>query len=190
MCKYEKPESSFSRQGRGLRSRCKPCINEQRREERAAKKNGSKSRRDHRKMNTPGYIYFIQADDCRCPMIRDKFGDMIAPDMCECGALYPVKIGFTKSDPEGRLGNLQNGSPYGLSLEGVIEGELRHEQRIHELLAKHHIRGEWFHGRAAIDFFEYIDEWISGMFWTLRASDQGALDDIVLRDRATSNASE
>lgn len=60
-----------------------------------------------------------------------------------------VKFGFTSSDPERRLRELQTGSAAPLSLQTVCPGTLRQEQHLHYLLRRllpdrHQRIGEWY----------------------------------------------
>jgi hypothetical protein len=56
----------------------------------------------------------------------------------------PIKIGFTKDDPNRRLGILQVGNPEKLMCIKVIEGNIRDEHDLHHKFRQHFIRGEWF----------------------------------------------
>lgn len=56
----------------------------------------------------------------------------------------PIKIGFTESDVQARFSQLQTGSPYPLTLLGVIHGDQNAEKALHEKFKAHHIRNEWF----------------------------------------------
>lgn len=58
-----------------------------------------------------------------------------------CGEF--VKIGKAKN-PFHRKHNLQIGSPFLLELLGWFEAEASEEQRLHQKLLGHHVRGEWF----------------------------------------------
>lgn len=60
-----------------------------------------------------------------------------------------VKIGFTRTSVEKRLSELQCGSPVPLTLLAIIGGTVKHEQELHRLFKRFHVRGEWF---------EYHDE--------------------------------
>jgi hypothetical protein len=66
----------------------------------------------------------------------------------EVGTSY-VKIGIS-SDPDGRLGDLQTGTPHDLFLEYSI-GPFRPpsaagkwEEKLHRHLKSRHVRGEWY----------------------------------------------
>lgn len=61
----------------------------------------------------------------------------------------PIKIGLSY-DPRSRFAQLQSASPYELRLLGCIVGNPLVEQTLHENLAAHHIRGEWFHPAPAV----------------------------------------
>lgn len=67
-----------------------------------------------------GFVYFIQA------------------------ASGPVKIGFSKDNPVGRMTALQISSHEDLTLLGFFPGSMVTEKEVHLKLAAHHIRGEWF----------------------------------------------
>lgn len=61
------------------------------------------------------------------------------------GESGPVKIGTTAlASLDGRLKQLQTGSPYSLQLLGVIEGGDELEERLHERFATCRLEGEWF----------------------------------------------
>ena len=54
-----------------------------------------------------------------------------------------VKIGMTR-DLAGRLRTLQTGHPHHLQIIGFMPGGRLEERHLHELLAEHRVRGEWF----------------------------------------------
>lgn len=55
------------------------------------------------------------------------------------------KIGYTKHSPLERLGALQIGCPYKLSVYSFIRNAGRgKEAEIHDKLKKYQVRGEWF----------------------------------------------
>ena len=61
------------------------------------------------------------------------------------GESGPIKIGMTAlAVLDGRLKQLQTGSPYPLLLLGVIEGGYELEQRLHKQFATYRLEGEWF----------------------------------------------
>lgn len=70
--------------------------------------------------DVPGYVYFIQA---------------------ETGG--PIKIGYA-SNPQKRLGYLQNGNPARLAIIGLVLAQPSVERFYHERFAAGRIRGEWF----------------------------------------------
>ena len=57
-----------------------------------------------------------------------------------------VKIGITKNDPMIRLGLLQVGNPYKLTLLNSFYSESAKydEGRLHTRLARYYVRGEWY----------------------------------------------
>lgn len=60
----------------------------------------------------------------------------------ECGGYY--KIGWAQSNPRKRRSLLQIGSPFPLTLVGVIEGSRMVESDWHDTFAGKRVRGEWF----------------------------------------------
>lgn len=60
----------------------------------------------------------------------------------ECEGLY--KIGWARSSPRLRRKTLQIGSPFELTLIGVIPGERIDEAEWHRVFAHKRVRGEWF----------------------------------------------
>lgn len=64
-----------------------------------------------------------------------------------CGKF--IKIG-TSSDPAYRLDALSTASPYELTLIGHIPGSMVAELALHDLLRRHHVKGEWFRANAAL----------------------------------------
>ena len=63
-----------------------------------------------------------------------------------------VKIGFSR-DPVARLKQMQTGNSALLTIETVINGNMREERAIHRLFLRHRIRGEWFALVSEIDDF-------------------------------------
>lgn len=55
----------------------------------------------------------------------------------------PIKIGFT-TQPRRRRSGLDTASPAKLDLLFFVEGSRAHERHLHQVLAAHRIRGEWF----------------------------------------------
>lgn len=55
----------------------------------------------------------------------------------------PIKIGVT-GNPKVRRSGLQIGNPTRLHLLDAFPAQPEVEQYLHERLARHHIRGEWF----------------------------------------------
>lgn len=57
-----------------------------------------------------------------------------------------VKIGVSRSGPAltERFKELQIGNPKPLRLIGVVPGDFHVERKLHGMLVKHHVRGEWF----------------------------------------------
>lgn len=62
----------------------------------------------------------------------------------------PIKIGYTSSDAEKRMSQLQTGHHERLYLIGTIPGTMSDEKAIHKELAEYHIQGEWFHGKPEL----------------------------------------
>lgn len=65
-----------------------------------------------------------------------------------------VKIGYTTSIQK-RLHTLQTASPEPLEILGAAPGTMKQERHIHEVLGKHHERGEWF--RLCAQMMQFID---------------------------------
>ena len=86
-----------------------------------------------------GYIYFMTMDDEDAP---------------EDAPIY-MKIGYA-TDPNNRRYQLQTGLPFNLSIEAVFAGNPEDEKALHQLLAKHRIRREWF--RFNEELGEYLDD--------------------------------
>lgn len=83
-----------------------------------------------------GYIYFV------------KFGED-----------SPVKIGYTQNIDH-RLGQLQIGNPYLLSVEIAVPGNEGCEELLHEHFRNAWIRGEWF---WPVEFVERVSRKLSAM---------------------------
>ena len=60
-----------------------------------------------------------------------------------CGCPGPIKFGFA-TNVDTRIRALQVGSPYELTLLAVVEGDPVNEFEIHQQIANHRMRGEWF----------------------------------------------
>lgn len=61
-----------------------------------------------------------------------------------CPDTRRLKIGFTKSNPSGRLAQLQTGSPTELMLLAMHPGSMDDERFIHDFFAYARLHGEWF----------------------------------------------
>ncbi len=57
-----------------------------------------------------------------------------------------IKIGWTQSDPQRRLKELQTGNGERFHLFGSIAGTRRDEQALHKKFKALHAHGEWFNG--------------------------------------------
>lgn len=68
-----------------------------------------------------------------------------------------VKIGYTESDPKGRLSQIQVGNPFDLTMILLIDGDVKVEKELHERFTDLHIRGEWFKFEEPIK--EFIERW-------------------------------
>jgi hypothetical protein len=64
-----------------------------------------------------------------------------------------TKIGKA-NNPEKRIKELQTGCPEDLELKLIIEGNEEKERKIHKVLEKYRIRGEWFY--IDFDYDEYL----------------------------------
>lgn len=73
---------------------------------------------------------------------------------CLSSQHYPIKIGWSASMAEMRLGNLQCGNPNLLTVVATLVGTFEDEQKLHRYFGHLHIRGEWFLRGA--DLIEYI----------------------------------
>lgn len=63
----------------------------------------------------------------------------------------PVKVGYTEADPYQRLASLQTGSFRPLEVLAQAPGSYWDEMRLHERLAAHRVRGEWFERTEAAE---------------------------------------
>lgn len=61
----------------------------------------------------------------------------------------PIKIGIA-NDPNRRIVLMQTCCPLELRLLLAVPGSERHEERLHQLLKAHRIRGEWFEPHADV----------------------------------------
>ena len=68
-----------------------------------------------------GFVYFFLSADCEA-----------------------IKIGFT-TEPDMRLANAKTWTPEDANWEDIYPGTLADETAIHQRLAAHHIKREWFH---------------------------------------------
>lgn len=84
-----------------------------------------------------------------------------------------VKIGYTESDPEGRLAGLQTGNPRKLQIYRVVEGDIGREKALHKQFDDLHINGEWFYLSKALRL--YINSLVS-CYWKTTPVSQEALD--------------
>lgn len=64
--------------------------------------------------------------------------------LVRAGDSGPVKIGWTGGSPSARLATLQTAHYEQLQLLETYAGTQRDERRVHDLLARFHLRGEWF----------------------------------------------
>ncbi len=95
----------------------------------------------------------------------------------EVGADIPVKIGVT-NDAYSRIAGLSTGNYRGLEIKWhwhPHKDAEKDEKKIHEILAKHRIRGEWFNIHWE-DALEELDEYYSNNDETV-----GVLDDELCR---------
>jgi hypothetical protein len=71
----------------------------------------------------------------------------------------PVKIGYTANrDAEKRRMQLQTGSAEEYLVLGMIDAGPVVERAIHELLALHRVRGEWFEREAALALLSHLKD--------------------------------
>lgn len=61
-----------------------------------------------------------------------------------CDASGAMKVGFSETSPDSRLGSLQIGNPHPLRLVAVRAGDRGLEAEMHCRLAKYRMQGEWF----------------------------------------------
>ncbi len=77
------------------------------------------------------------------------FFDSASVNQSSCGFIYVMecegfyKIGWT-TNPRHRRFGLQTGSPFPITLVGVIEGSIMNEAEWHEAFEDKRVRGEWF----------------------------------------------
>ena len=71
----------------------------------------------------------------------------IAPE----GEEAPVKIGYTTTTVQSRIGVLQTGHPYKLRPIAEIEGSYQLESALHKIFAQHRLHGEWFKRSPELD---------------------------------------
>jgi hypothetical protein len=82
------------------------------------------------KFNVTGLVYIIRAEESR-----------------------RVKIGYTSTEPVGRLNALQTGSPERLSLVATFPGSMDLERAIHAMLSGSRMHGEWFDDTEHVRLF-------------------------------------
>jgi excisionase family DNA binding protein len=68
----------------------------------------------------------------------------------QAGDAGPIKIGYTLNSVANRLAGIQTGNHEELRIIGVMPGGRATEAEIHEQIAQHRIRGEWFHPHADV----------------------------------------
>ena len=102
-------------------------------------------------MRKPGFVYCIADDD-----------------------ESPVKIGWTTSAAglTKRLGGIQVGCWLPLRVHAVLEGQRWEEKQIHQELAEHHIRGEWFERGPALEYVT-LHEWPTEISLSLPSGNDG-----------------
>lgn len=87
----------------------------------------------HQPERTPArYVYFVQ-----------------------CAGGGPIKIGHSTS-PDGRLSQMQTGSPYVLRVVATMRGGIEVERTLHRAFAKDRLHGEWFN--PSRELMAFIDE--------------------------------
>lgn len=93
-----------------------------------------------------------------------------------------VKIGYTANrDAEKRLAQLQTGSAEKYVVLGTVDAGPLVERAIHDLLAPHSVRGEWFEREAALALLGHMkDQTISSAgqrFWVALADARVGMDE-------------
>jgi hypothetical protein len=73
----------------------------------------------------------------------------------QCAGGGPIKIGHSTS-PDGRLTELQVGSPYVLRVVATMRGGIEVERTLHRAFAKDRLHGEWFN--PSRELVAFIDE--------------------------------
>lgn len=70
------------------------------------------------------------------------------------GTTGPVKVGITRGSPWDRCADLQTGNPTSLTVLAahLVDDPEDAEGRAHNLLADHHIGGEWYSRGPALEF--------------------------------------
>ena len=71
-----------------------------------------------------------------------------------------VKIGYA-SNVEQRLSTLRTASPLELRVVKVWQASAALEKRLHEALAEHRVRGEWFACSVTDEAVRLMDEWVA-----------------------------
>lgn len=99
----------------------------------------------------------------------------------------PVKIGFSgQSDLKSRLSQLQTSSPEHLEILGSFSGYIKNEKKVHDFLAPHRLRGEWFEREAALAVCNYFNsekksskfaDEFSNVAWSLDSAEDNENDD-------------
>ncbi|MGR4927335.1 GIY-YIG nuclease family protein [Bradyrhizobium sp. CAR08] len=74
----------------------------------------------------------------------------------------PIKIGYTASDPLDRVGDLQTGCPWRITLIGAVSGTTQDEARLHALFPHLRLEGEWF--RPEPELIAAVDSLLAGTF--------------------------
>lgn len=74
----------------------------------------------------------------------------------------PIKVGFTRGNPSGRIAQLQLACPWKLQIIGFLAGSKHYERALHERLAAYRMMGEWF--EPASDVVRLIDQVLSPCF--------------------------
>lgn len=96
----------------------------------------------------------------------------------------PVKIGYTANrDAERRLAQLQTGSAEQYVVLGTVDAGPVVERAIHDLLAPHRQRGEWFERQAALAVLAHMKDQTprpstGERFWIAMTDARMSLDDI------------
>jgi hypothetical protein len=101
----------------------------------------------------------------------------------------PVKVGWSRDAAE-RLGNLAVGNSNRLRLLHTVPGGPALELHIHELLAEHRIRGEWFHpSQPVLDLIGKVQQFGSSFFGAGFAEPVD-LSNLFIRQQSTGSADD